>query len=1372
MNAIAEGPAISFLNRISFQSNRLEIIVQTNLTRILTIIILVLLVSGCSGNGSPLEPEVCAPPEGDLQLTGESVSESGDQSRYIWAYYNIMIDPDEGKLEVVTPRQITGHWNVLRFLDKTPCGDCLKLSNLQLTGPDEISIDVTIRHPFDNPDLTGFDVRGIVMFNGYHIYPETDVCMSDYRLGNPELMNADGYTTMYRPETYGSGPDGLQGYQEGDLATQALPTGTLNAFIRYRTQDINNTRYAFYAGDEVTRSYVIRMPDGPLYFGYAVDACWVPPTVSPVTEPMTDFPPDANCSEAFDINIEHDPIGKGLTELGGQAQVFIGISDWQGATTIKNVRIECPELFDGTRTAVFMNAQAYLADYAVIIQNENQAPEGTYRLLVSVEDKDNDQSPEWLDFIAYQIYEIEVIYNGHDPVAGAETDPDPPVVSPGDFVHFYDASTDPEGEMNIVEWKWDFDYNEVDGFEVMSEDQDPQFKYDTQGIFYVQLVVTDAQGNSDELDEPIKITVGDCLGNHAPVAAGHIEPSDLDPGIVFEFFDDSYDEDGASDIISWEWDLNYHVDVGFTPDKNASHFIYEYQIPGEYLVMLRVTDKCGETDFIDEPLQVTVDDCVGNLKPFAGAYTDLEGPIKPFETFYLHDDSYDSDDPVLLYEWDLSYEPSVGFIPELYVKNSYQQYDENGTYLIQHRVTDHCGEQDMLEEPIEVVVDNCYENNPPEAYFTGNWIYYDIAPGEVICMLNNSEDDDGNHTIVSYEWDFTYVEVDGFQAENYEFEPCTSYPDEGEYKIMLRVTDECGDTDTNVIVLTVSDCADNNPPAAIASTDPAVTDLCPGETVYFYDESQDADGIDDIVKWEWDFSYIDGEGFNVESEEQNPGHQFNEKGNWLVQLRVTDACGEERLLYEPILVTVWDYQYAWGGAWGSDDDYEELNDMSVDSTGNAYVCGDYWDGIDFDHGPGIDWKEPLTVYNSYLSKTANDGSYQWTRTWHNFTNELIEIDCVKTMPDNSVLLTGRAAAEIDLDPGLTEDIHSFTTDYGIFLISLDTNGLYEWGIHWNAESAGFYAIDTDSAGNIYLGGYFYGTVDFDPGTGVEEYTSLGDMDAFLIKLDSGGVFQWARRWGADDRDYMQKIFCDPAGSVFVQGNSQSEVIDLNPGVGTDEHTPQNADYNSAFLIRLDSDGNYVWGFPWEYDYSHKLTGLALDSNGDIYLVGYYTLGIDLDLNGGSEFFTPKYNNYNAYMFKILSDSSFSWAGVWGPEDQSNRDYARAVHCDSSDNVLVVGLSYEYTDLDPGPGEFILDEDDSYLLYVSRFNTSGDFIDADFVATEEDIYTSRAEFNQNSDIYLTGRIYYSAFDLNPGDGMDFVSLNGDYDDCIRKFTICE
>jgi hypothetical protein len=41
----------------------------------------------------------------------------------------------------------------------------------------------------------------------------------------------------------------------------------------------------------------------------------------------------------------------------------------------------------------------------------------------------------------------------------------------------------------------------------------------------------------------------------------------------------------------------------------------------------------------------------------------------------------------------------------------------------------------------------------------------------------------------------------------------------------------------------------------------------------------------------------------------------------------------------------------------------------------------------------------------------------------------------------------------------------------------------------------------DSSGNSYVTGYFSGTVDFDPGSGVDSHTSNGGYDVFLSKFE-------------------------------------------------------------------------------------------------------------------------------------------------------------------------------------------------------------------------------------------------------------------------------
>ncbi|MCK4719748.1 PKD domain-containing protein, partial [bacterium] len=94
----------------------------------------------------------------------------------------------------------------------------------------------------------------------------------------------------------------------------------------------------------------------------------------------------------------------------------------------------------------------------------------------------------------------------------------------------------------------------------------------------------------------------------------------------------------------------------------------------------------------------------------------------------------------------------------------------------------------------------------------------------------------------------------------------------------------------------------NHPPTALAFAD--MPGGRPGVEVHFYDVSTDPDGDDDIVKWEWDFSYSPDDGFLAESEVQEPTHIYPLEGNYLIQLRVTDTGGLSDLLGTPLEIIV------------------------------------------------------------------------------------------------------------------------------------------------------------------------------------------------------------------------------------------------------------------------------------------------------------------------------------------------------------------------------------------------------------------------------------------------------------------------------------
>ena len=113
--------------------------------------------------------------------------------------------------------------------------------------------------------------------------------------GDPELLNPDGYSYRWSP-WYDSGSDQpIFNYWHGKFAT-GTPTANINGYKNYYT---NETRHMFEINKHASATYRIYLPPGPHVVGYAVEACWEPPSVMPVIDPVTDFPITANQPEAY-----------------------------------------------------------------------------------------------------------------------------------------------------------------------------------------------------------------------------------------------------------------------------------------------------------------------------------------------------------------------------------------------------------------------------------------------------------------------------------------------------------------------------------------------------------------------------------------------------------------------------------------------------------------------------------------------------------------------------------------------------------------------------------------------------------------------------------------------------------------------------------------------------------------------------------------------------------------------------------------------------------------------------------------------------------------------------------------------------------------
>jgi len=390
----------------------------------------------------------------------------------------------------------------------------------------------------------------------------------------------------------------------------------------------------------------------------------------------------------------------------------------------------------------------------------------------------------------------------------------------------------------------------------------------------------------------------------------------------------------------------------------------------------------------------------------------------------------------------------------------------------------------------------------------------------------------------------------------------------------------------------------------------------------------------------------------------------------------------------------------WGG-WNSDHGYA----VAVDGSENAYLTGAFRETVDFDPEGG----DPHTSNGAddiFLSKFDSWGNFIWARTWGGSDSDW-SWDCgngVTVDASGNVYVTGGFHGTVDFDPGGGSDPHTSGDWRTVFLSKFDSSGNFKWARTWGGEAAGDVFGDSgkgvavDGFGNVYVTGYFHGTVDFDPG-GVDPHTSNGENDAFLSKFDSSGNFEWAQTWGGIYPDEGCGIAADGSGYVYVSG-SFYDIVDLDPG-GGDPHTSNGS--RDVFLSKFDSSGNFMWARTWGGYYLDSGQAVAADGFDNVYVTGYFHGTVDFDPDGGDPHASNSHSD--AFLSKFDALGEFQWARTWGG---SFYDRGNGVAADGFANIYVTGYFCNTVDFDPGGGDPHA-SNGIYDAFLSKLDSSGSFL---------------------------------------------------------------
>lgn len=231
-----------------------------------------------------------------------------------------------------------------------------------------------------------------------------------------------------------------------------------------------------------------------------------------------------------------------------------------------------------------------------------------------------------------------------------------------------------------------------------------------------------------------------------------------------------------------------------------------------------------------------------------------------------------------------------------------------------------------------------------------------------------------------------------------------------------------------------------------------------------------------------------------------------------------------------------------------------------------------------------------------------------------------------------------------------------STDWRWAVVKFDPDGDAVWGKVLPEGSGDVFAVAVDTSGNSYVSGNFRNTVT----VGSTSLVAVGGTDAFVTKLNSSGVVQWARGYGSSQDDWSHGVGVDGNGNVFVGGGFRGTMA-----VGSTSLT--SAGDNDLWIAKLSSTGVPQWAksFGGTGDENGGWSqGLAVDSAGNAYLSGQ--INSSFTVNGVS------YNTagaLDAVVAKIDASGNWQWLATGG---STAMDHVYGVAVDGVGNVYVTG----------------------------------------------------------------------------------------------------
>lgn len=177
-----------------------------------------------------------------------------------------------------------------------------------------------------------------------------------------------------------------------------------------------------------------------------------------------------------------------------------------------------------------------------------------------------------------------------------------------------------------------------------------------------------------------------------------------------------------------------------------------------------------------------------------------------------------------------------------------------------------------------------------------------------------------------------------------------------------------------------------------------------------------------------------------------------------------------------------------------------------------------------------------------------------------------------------VYVIGTFSGILDFGPNIYQS-YDFVED--VFVVQLDPGGTVIWAKRIGGEGPDYgNGITIDQQHNLFVTGDFVDDFQIIQNAGFPSFgfASIGSTDVFLAKLNTDGIFDWAKRLGGAEYEHARSIVADANGDVFITGHFVNHPSLSNPASsGFNFIAYANGGSRDPYLSKHSGlDGHSIW----------------------------------------------------------------------------------------------------------------------------------------------------------------------------------------------------